>query len=141
MWPWPWGSRKYGLNKLLREVDADEVEAAKSESEKHPSGQHASGEPTSLVYKKLTYTEQNYLWVLLYRHMRRGQISPDHLRRMRDVDLEYIAGSIHLDLDKDVEAKLQGNIARATRELSRRYAVRTGMAVTAFAVFLALLTR
>ena len=142
-WPWPWGSRKYRLDKLVDEVAepgrkrADEA-AASHHSRGHKCKKHPDGVSTSLVYPTLTFTEQNPQWTLLYDHMRRGQIDPDHLRRMRNLDLEYIAaGYFHEDLCKDEKAKLSGNMARATRELQRRLAVRTGMGVVILAALLA----
>ncbi len=89
-------------------------------------------EGLGLEIQRLIYTEQNYLWTLLYSHLRKGQIQPQHLRRMRAADLEYIAAAtthVHDKLDEGEKAKLHGNIARATRELQRRYTVLTGLVI------------
>ena len=133
MWPWPWGSRKYALNRLLSEIPSSEVEGATRAAERHAPP----------VYPSLTYTEASPVWILLYDHIRRGQISPHHLRRMRDIDLEFIAAAVTSEahLDPKEAPKLQGNTARAMRELSRRYTIRAGIAVASFAGTVTILTR
>ena len=85
------------------------------------------------LYPRLDFTEQRYERTLLYNHCRRGQISPRHLRRMHDVDLEYLAGSAHPTMNPDEASKLIPNITRATHALQRRYALRATFAVTVVA--------
>lgn len=125
--PWEWG--KVELRHLLEGVAAERVDEATRAAKGH--------EPPPVI-PGLDYTEQNPEWVLLYDHSKRGQISPRHLRRMRDIDLEYLAGAsqTHPELPPDEAAKVLGNIARATRELNRRYACRTAVVVTLLAAVL-----
>lgn len=120
----PWGSKDYRLDRLL-DVSADDSRLLEARE------RAAAHEPPT-VYKRLTYTEQIYLWTLLYSHLLKGQIEPQHLRRMRAADLEYIAAAqthVHDELDEEEKAKLLGNVARATRELQRRYTVLTGLVI------------
>lgn len=127
----PWGARSYRLDRLM------EAEAGDSRVIRAKEGAAAHEPPA--VYNRLTYTEQNYLWTLLYGHLRKGQIEPQHLRRMRAADLEYIAAAstyVHEQLNEGEKAKLHGNIARATRELNRRYTVLTGLVIAASAAIL-----
>lgn len=85
----------------------------------------AGGSKQGLLSKTLPFTEENYKFVLLYDHMRVGQISPKSMRRLQRKYLDYMAGMDfpHPDLQKDnTEAltKLQGNVSRARYELSKR---------------------
>jgi hypothetical protein len=121
-------------------VDPEEVSKAKAAADSHPAP----------VYPQLSYTEGHYEWALLYRHSQFGQIDPEILRKMRRVDLEYMAGhpAMHPELldppplpranehDAPAEAeiaraawraeqrgrgmKIIENVARASRELERR---------------------
>lgn len=132
----PWGASNYRLDRLL-DASADDSRVLRAK-------EAANGHEHPAVYKRLTYTEQNYLWTLLYSHLRKGQIEPQHLRRMRAADLEYIAAAptyVHEKLSEGEKAKLSGNIARATRELSRRYTVLTGLVIAASAAILGALAR
>lgn len=103
---------------------------AEGEAKKH-------GDP---VYPSLTYTEAHPEWVLLYMHMRRGQIEPKKLKRLRNVDLEYMAAhpSPHPALLQDDGAigqamKIVENVTRATRVLQGRAQVRAAVIVAAIA--------
>jgi hypothetical protein len=127
-----WLSRrkKVRLEELVTAAPTDQIEQAKE----------AARSQRKEVYPALHYTEREYLWVLLYEHIQRGQIHPDVLRRMRTCDLEYIAGHPlpHPDLipahegDSPEETsarrgramKIVENVTRATRELERRSTAR-----------------
>lgn len=125
-WFLPWGSRKFRLDQL--EVDPKRRTEAESSAAAHESRGHDDGSASSRVYTALEFTEMNPQLTLLYDHLKAGQISPEYLRKMRNVDLEYIAaGGVHGRLGTDEQAKLAGNMTRATRELQRRLAVRTGV--------------
>ncbi len=63
---------------LSSEVINDAKEAAKN----HPKG----------VIAKMPYTEKDYEWVILYDHIRSGQITPWAMRNMRRKDLYFLAG-------------------------------------------------
>lgn len=128
--------RRLHLSHLIADVPERVVEDARA----------AAASAQEAVYPALLYTETNVEWVLLYEHIGRGQIRPDVLRRMRRSDLEYLAGhpAPHPDLvDPPPEAdragargramKIVENIARASRELDRRYAVRNVWITTAVA--------
>jgi hypothetical protein len=102
----------------------------------------------------LPYTEGNPEWTMLYNHIRIGQIRPERIRRMRRVDLEFIAANVGRPIGPtpnpyavgpgvdriferqrgDMEAsemKLAGNVARAARELQRRDTFRSSFLVGA----------
>jgi hypothetical protein len=93
---------------------------------------------------RLPYTENRIEWIILHEHCVRGQMDPSTLRRLRDIDLEYLAAVPHPDWyrleTQSVSAeekqrvelqisKLQANMTRATRELQRRYTIRIGAAI------------
>jgi hypothetical protein len=108
-------------------------------------------------------------WALLYRHIQFGQIEPNVLRKMRRVDLEYLAGhpAMHPELldppppptsesdDAPAEAeesavvwraeqrgrgmKIIENVARASRELERRTQWRVAVFTTSVAAAAGLL--
>jgi hypothetical protein len=63
-------------------VSPKDIESAKKDADKHPLG----------AIKSLPFTESNYEWVLLYKHIRVGQITPWAMRNMRRKDLYYLAG-------------------------------------------------
>lgn len=122
LWRRPWE-----LWSITDNVDGGDLRAAKK----------AAKSSRAPILKKLPYTEGNYRWTLLYNHAREGQIDPSVMKRMRRMDLEYLAGMDfpHPDLvepryksepQKVAEerhaqiTKLQGNVSRAKAELSRR---------------------
>lgn len=83
----------------------------------------------------LPFTEGEPRWVLLYDHIRIGQIDPRKMRRMCRDDLEFLAGMtqphpilLQSDQGMDQAAKLLGNVARANHVLARRNALRVGLA-------------
>jgi hypothetical protein len=99
----------------------------------------------------LPYTEHRIEWIILHEHCMRGQMDPSTLRRLRDIDLEYLAAVPHpdwyrvhrqptsLEEQQRVElqiAKLQANVTRATRELQRRYTIRIGAAIAVLSLVL-----
>jgi hypothetical protein len=134
--------RKLLLEDLIAALPAEEQDYLRAD---------AAASPTPYM-PTLEYTEAKPEWIALYMHCSRGQIDPSVLRRMRDIDLEYLAASpppadfyrlavddasreqrrgIELQIDK-----LHANTTRATRELQRRYAFRIGSALAALGVAL-----
>ena len=118
---WP----RLNLANLIEQVQPDRVDWARAEATKHEAP----------IYPGLPYTESQYEWVLLYEHIQRGQIHPNTLKRMRRVDLEYLAGhpmphpglvdptglsDDQLEHARGRAMKIVENVARATRELDRR---------------------
>ena len=120
-------------------LDKDSIKKAKNSAEKHPIG----------IIKNLPFTESHYEWVILYEHIRKGQITPWAMRNMRRKDLYFIAGlsfphpalmrsdkdksfkySMELSLpfnlsdSEDVRweqlTKIQGNAIRAQEEIRYR---------------------
>ena len=109
-------------------VDRSVIQEAKQASAKSKAG---------ALSPNLPFTEGNFKNVLLYDHIRKGQIDPMAMRRMKREYLNYIAGMDfpHPDLSeprkndehyKDAEvrhgtlAKIQGNVSRAKYELLQR---------------------
>jgi hypothetical protein len=139
----------------FRKLRLDELVAALPPDQRDEARSGAEASPTPLI-PSLPYTEARLEWMALYRHCQRGQIDPSILRRMKDIDLEYLAGSpplaelsrlkatgasqeqqqsIHLKA-----AKLHANITRATRELQRRYAIRIGATIAVLSLLLTVIT-
>ena len=104
---------------LTRGVEESVVNEANNDA-----GTHGSG-----ILPSLRYTESRPEWVLLYKHVKIGQIQPEDIRYMYRIDLEYIAGmtSTPPDLTETESAKLRENVARASVELQRRNTVRTAL--------------
>lgn len=146
-----WRARRLRLEDLVVDVDPKLVAKAKEAAAGHGPA----------IYPQLRYTEREYLWVLLYEHLQRGQLHPETIKRMRTVDLEYVAGHPlpHPDLipvqPGDTPAKtserrgramkLVENVARATRELEHRssqraYLVAGGIGAAVGGVAAALVT-
>jgi hypothetical protein len=138
--------RKIVLEELVAALPPEQREDARSDVEK----------AAAPFIPRLPYTEAKLEWVALYKHCQRGQIDPSVLRRMKDIDLEYLAGSpplaeiyrlkaagtsneeqhsIHLKA-----SKLHANTTRATRELQRRYAIRIGATIAALSLLLSVVT-
>src|ERR1039457_4278563 len=74
-WQWPAGYIIKGVNE-----DARKEAQRAAQARKHGK------------LPNLPFTEGNVTWVLLYDHVRVGQIDPSALRHMRREDLEYLAG-------------------------------------------------
>lgn len=104
---------------ILENANETELSNARTAAEKHEND----------LLPRLGYTEQKPEWVLLYEHIKRGQITPEDIKHMHRIDLEYIAGmsSSPPELKEDEAAKLRENVARASAELQRRNTVRTGL--------------
>jgi hypothetical protein len=132
--PRPW--RRLYLSHLIADVPQDAVEDARA----------VAAGAQDAVYPGLPFTETNFEWVLLYEHIGRGQIRPEVLRLMRRADLQYLAGhpAPHPDLidpppgadraaARGRAMKIVENIARASRELDRRDALRNVWISTAVA--------
>jgi hypothetical protein len=140
--------------KRFRKVLLDELVAALPAEQRDDVCAGVDNAPTPFI-PALSYTEARPEWVALYEHCRRGQIDPSIMRRMRDIDLEYLAASPPVDLDR-VKAegvsrgeqaliyrrsiKLQANVTRATRELQRRYTLRIGATIAALSLLLSVAT-
>jgi hypothetical protein len=140
--------------KRFRKILLDELVAALPAEHRDDVRAGVDNAPTPFL-PALSYTEARPEWGALYEHCRRGQIDPSVLRRMRDIDLEYLAASPPVDLDR-VKAegasreeqarvyrrsvKLQANVTRATRELQRRYTVRIGATIAALSLLLSVAT-
>jgi hypothetical protein len=132
--------RKLHLEKLVAALSAEQRDWARG---------GVDNAPVPFI-PELEYTESRIEWVALYAHCQRGQIDPSILRRMRDVDLEYLAaspppaeyyrlkadgGSREEQLARQLKAaKLHANVTRATRELQRRYTIRIGVTIAAVSV-------
>lgn len=112
---------------FLKDVDPAEIDRAKQAASKSDRG---------ILSKTLPFSEENFRYVLLYDHLRRGQITPRAMWRMKREDLDYIAGMDfpHPDLSGPIKkdehiadvgvrhgvlTKLQGNVSRAKYELSK----------------------
>ncbi len=94
------------------------------------------------VIPGLPYTESRWEWALLRRHAANGQIDPAFIRRLRTVDLEYLAGWGELNPTqlanaetKAQEVKVVENAVRASRELQRRATMSAAMSMTFIAAF------
>jgi hypothetical protein len=111
---WPWQID------LLKNVDPDKLKDAQAAVSNH---EHPDSLPS------LRYTEHNPAWVLLYKEIKTSQIHPSTLKRMRRIDLEYLAGMNDSppDLSDKESAKLRENVARATHELNRRNQLWAGL--------------
>lgn len=111
-------------------------------TKKYQEAEKAAGVSNPGILPSLKTTESEPRWALLYEHAQMAQISPETMRHMKRVDLEYLAGMAfpHPDLaepqrtdedKKDAEkrhekiTKLMGNVTRATIELDKRTAWRT----------------
>ena len=133
---------KIDLEALVAELPADRRRSVEWDYEHRPKP----------VLPALPYTEAKRKWIALYQHCQLGQIDPTVLRRMKDVDLEYLPGSAppaelyrlyaeSTSRDQQLAAELQAeklnaNVIRATRELQRRYAVRIGALIALVGVLL-----
>lgn len=95
------------------------------------SARKAAAAHKSGTISNLRYTENKPEWVLLYEHIKNGQIHPDDMKHMRKADLEYLSGMSTNPPGLDIlqSAKLQENVARAVSELNRRNSAK--IAVTA----------
>lgn len=79
--------------------------------------------PSERYLVSLPHTESDRDWQLLYFHCIEGQIRPEHMWRMRRIDLGYLAGHAREPaqlLTPLAAAKLMANAARAQYELERR---------------------
>jgi len=119
----------------FRRIDLAALEAKLPARDREVVVRLKTAEPQPVI-PSLLYTEANREWIALYRHCERGQISPKILRRMKNIDLEYLAGAptpaelyrlhgyesgTHPESAELIASKLQANVTRATRELQRRY--------------------
>jgi hypothetical protein len=75
--------RKLHLDELVAALPADQRDWARGAVDNAPVP----------FIPELPFTEMRIEWVALHAHCQRGQIDPSILRRMRDVDLEYLAAS------------------------------------------------
>jgi hypothetical protein len=141
--------------KPLRKLRLDELVAALPPEQREEARIGVDDAPTPVI-AALPYTEARLEWMALHRHCQRGQIDPSVLRRMKDIDLEYLAGSPPLAELSRLKAtnvsqeqqqaihlkasKLHANITRATRELQRRYAIRIGATIAVLSLLLSLIT-
>jgi len=133
--PWKlWDLTKDASNAQIKEATA----AAQKSS--HP------------ILPRLTFSEGQAPWVLLYNHARVGQIDPKHMRKMRRKDLDFLAGMDfpHPDLVAPRQAgeqtaseearhreatKLMANVSRAKTELNTRNLVAMTV-ISAYAIVL-----
>jgi hypothetical protein len=134
--------RKIDLQALLSELSPDDRRTVEWDYEHRAEA----------VLPALPYTEDKRTWIALYLHCRAGQIDPAVMRRMKAIDLEYLAGNqlpaelyrLYGETQSREErlaaelqaAKLNANVTRATRELQRRYAIRIGGLVALMSVLL-----
>ena len=138
----------------FRKIDLTDLEAASSAEHRDVITELEASAPQA-VLPTLEYTEGRREWIALYRHCERGQISPKVLRRMRDVDLEYLAGAptpadlyrhygyesgTHPEAAELIASKLQANVIRATRELQRRYSRNLAWSIAALSGSIAILS-
>lgn len=101
------------IGKELKKINPEKLNEAQESAKNSKKGD---------LSEILPYTENNPNWTLLYNHIRKGQIDPRKMSRMRREDLDYLAGmeNPHLDLSKDELAKLNGNVSRAKQEINNR---------------------
>jgi hypothetical protein len=121
------------LDRLLRRIDiVDAVDPTSLALARKDAAESERGKIPSLPF-----TEGDPRWLLLYDHIRIGQIDPRRMRRMCRDDLEFLAGMaqphpvfLQSDQGMDQVTKLLGNVARANHVLARRNALRVGLAAT-----------
>lgn len=118
---WPW--TRVNLTELLTRVAEEHRQWA----------ERVAGEITKPeILPGLGYTESSVEWILLRKHAGNGQIRPEILRRMRDRDLEYLAGDTSQIVTAE-DRKVAENAARARRVLAHRSAWRTVVVGTVIA--------
>lgn len=73
-------------------------------------------------YLDIPFTEKNPEATLLYDHIRKGQITPEFIRKIKTDDLIYIAGHTepNSELKADELARVRANAIRAQQEINRR---------------------
>lgn len=134
---WPFTFPRHNLSKLIDRVPDEELETRWRQIERHPDGP-----------LHIPYTEHRIRFVALRLHATKGQIDPAYLRRMRNIDLEYLAGSTEpfgrgdwatrskISASSSIKSrdeatasieslKVAENAIRAERELNRRTAIRS----------------
>lgn len=88
---------------------------------------------------EIPFIEKDPGATLLYAHIRKGQITPEYIRKLKRDDLIYIAGHMEPNAAKlgpDEKARIKANAIRAQQELERR-SIRKNLLVTAIVAFVA----
>lgn len=89
-------------------------------------------------YLDIPFIEKDPEATLIYDHIRKGQITPEYIRKMKSDDLIYIAG--HTEPNPEMKAdeltRVRANAVRAQQEIERRNRSRN-LRITAAVAFVA----
>lgn len=89
-------------------------------------------------YLDIPFIEKYPGATLLYDHIRKGQITPEYIRKLKTDDLIYIAGHTepNSELKPDDMSRVKANAIRAQQEIERRSRTKS-LLITAIITFTA----